>query len=64
LAEVIINTVFRLKRGLASAWARNNPILHPGEPGYEIDTRKLKIGDGTTPWNSLPYFSEIGISEE
>jgi hypothetical protein len=26
-----------------------------GEPGLETDTRKLKFGDGITPWNSLEY---------
>ena len=28
-----------------------------GEPGYEKDTGKLKIGDGVTPWNSLDYIA-------
>lgn len=27
-----------------------------GEPIYEADTRKLKIGDGVTPYIDLPYF--------
>jgi hypothetical protein len=32
-------------------------VLRLGEPGYEKDTGRLKIGDGVTPWNSLDYFS-------
>lgn len=51
----IIKTTFQLRRGKASTWAKNNPVLAKGEPGFEYDTNQLKIGDGTTPWNSLPY---------
>ena len=64
MAEVVVKTIFKLKRGLADAWTRNNPLLQAGEPGYELDTRRLKIGDGVTYWNNLPYFSEVEISEE
>lgn len=46
----------RLRRGLAAQWTSANTVLGPGEAGYETDTRKLKIGDGSTAWNSLPYF--------
>jgi len=41
------------KRGTAANWASRNPILAPGEPGIELDTDTLKIGDGVTPWNDL-----------
>lgn len=40
---------------LAAALAAANPVLLKGEVAYESDTRKHKIGDGMTPWNSLPY---------
>jgi hypothetical protein len=30
-------------------------VLAAGEIGVEPDTRKLKIGDGTTAWSSLNY---------
>jgi hypothetical protein len=45
----------KLRRGTAAAWTSLNETLNRGEPGFEIDTKKLKIGDGNTPWNSLPY---------
>lgn len=51
----------QLRRGKAAFWESENPILHEGEPGYERDTRKLKIGDGVTPWRDLPY-SAGGVS--
>lgn len=35
-----------------------NPVLQDGEPGYEKDTGKLKIGDGLTHWRELEYFEE------
>lgn len=46
----------QFKRGLASAWTSANPVLYIGECGFETDTGKLKVGDGTTAWNSLSYF--------
>lgn len=40
----------------AARWQSINPILATGEIGIEIDGAKgYKIGDGKTPWNSLPY---------
>ena len=51
-----MSTEIRLRRGLAAQWTSANTVLGPGEAGYETDTRKLKIGDGSTAWNSLPYF--------
>ena len=50
-----IKTTFKLKRGTAARWAELNPILEQGEPGYVYDENRLKIGDGITPWNNLPY---------
>lgn len=52
--------VIKSRRGLSSAWASVNPILAAGEPGFETNTYKLKIGDGTTPWNDLKYMSFDG----
>lgn len=43
------------RRGLAADWTSVNPTLYAGEMGYETDTKKFKIGDGTTVWTSLPY---------
>ena len=44
------------RRDTAANWAAINPILASGEWGFETDTRKIKIGDGTTAWNALAYF--------
>ena len=45
----------QLRRDGAQQWANVNPILAQGELGIELDTSRLKIGDGVTPWNSLKY---------
>lgn len=52
----------QLRRGTAAFWISENPVLHSGEPGYETDTKKLKIGDGNTPWRELAYSSSGGSS--
>ena len=44
------------RRGIASLWTSQNPVLNAGEIGYETDTGKHKIGNGATAWSSLPYF--------
>ena len=55
MATTIVKTTFRLKRGTAARWAELNPILDNGEPGFVYNANRLKIGDGVTPWNDLPY---------
>ena len=47
----------QLKRSTAASWTSNNPVLYVGEIGYETDTKKFKIGDGSTAWTSLTYSS-------
>lgn len=59
--QQVIKTTFQFRRGLSEAWTRNNPTLAAGEPGFELDTYRLKIGDGTTPWNELAYFGAVGV---
>ena len=62
MATQILKTIFQLKRGLSTNWKAANPVLRTGEPGFETDTGKLKIGDGTTAWNDLTYIGEIETS--
>lgn len=44
-----------LRRDTAANWTSGNAILASGELGYETDTGKFKIGNGSTSWNSLVY---------
>lgn len=49
-------TTIKWRRDTASAWTAANPVLAEGEAGFETNTGKAKVGNGTTAWNSLPYF--------
>ena len=55
-------TKIQLRRDTSDNWAGTNPILAQGEPGVELDTKKMKVGDGITAWNNLDYVS--GGTEE
>jgi len=48
----------QLRRDTAANWNSNNPILAEGEIGVELDTNRMKVGDGSTHWNDLPYTFE------
>lgn len=47
--------VIKLRRDTAAAWTAANPVLADGEPGYETDTNRIKVGDGVNAWALLPY---------
>jgi hypothetical protein len=50
-----VNTRLQVRRGAAASWTSANPTLYAGEVGYETDSGRFKIGDGTTVWSSLDY---------
>lgn len=52
------NSILQVRNNNASTWTAANQILAAGEFGQELDTGKLKIGDGFTAWNSLPYVTD------
>jgi hypothetical protein len=52
-------TRMQQRRGTASQWTSANPVLNAGEMGWESDTNKFKIGDGTNHWADLDYFADI-----
>lgn len=47
----------KIRRDTAATWATENPILALAEQGLETDTGRMKMGDGTTAWNSLEYYA-------
>lgn len=55
-------TQIKLRRDTAANFTSKNPVLGQGEPAYETDTKKMKIGDGTTAYNDLAYFDAGGGS--
>ena len=50
------NTI-QLKRGDAADWTAANPTLAAGEFGFEADTGKFKVGNGSDAWSALGYFA-------
>jgi hypothetical protein len=49
-------TRMQQRRGTAAQWTSANPVLNAGEMGWESDTNKFKIGDGTNHWANIDYF--------
>ena len=48
----------RLRRDTAANWTSVNPVLGDGEMGIETDSRRFKIGNGTSAWSALVYYIE------
>ena len=51
-------TQIQLRRATAAEWAANDAILAEGEPGVDLTTGLLKIGNGVDPWSILPPIAE------
>jgi hypothetical protein len=45
----------KVRRDTAANWTSNNPTLAAGEIGFETDTGRFKIGNGSTAWTSRTY---------
>ena len=59
-----MTTKIQLRRDTSENWTIVNPTLFSGEVGFETDTGKFKIGNGSTVWSSLDYFGgEVDLSE-
>ncbi len=52
-----VQSLIQIRRGTASEWSSVNPTLSAGEWGYDTVTKRYKLGDGLTAWNSLLYSS-------
>lgn len=48
-------TRIRVRRANSGEWQTFNPVLAIGEIAYELDTYRLKIGNGISYWTGLPY---------
>ena len=56
--EVVqVANIIQLRRDTAANWASVNPTLAAGELGFETDTAKLKMGNGSGNWASLSYYT-------
>jgi hypothetical protein len=50
-------TRMQQRRGTAAQWTAANPVLAAGEIGFETDTSRFKMGNGSSAWGSLTYFA-------
>lgn len=54
-----VNTLIQVRRGTSAEWAASNgsvgAVLGAGEIGLDTTIDRIKIGDGTTAWNSLEF---------
>jgi hypothetical protein len=59
-----MTTKIQLRRDTSANWTSANPTLFSGEIGFETNTGKFKIGNGSTVWSGLDYFvgGEIDLS--
>ena len=51
-----------LREDTSTNWNNKNPILGIAEIGIDVTLMKFKMGDGSSPWRSLP-FSTYTVAE-
>lgn len=56
MATKYINARQKQRIATASEWQQQNPTLLNGEIAIESDSRKMKVGNGNTAYNALPFF--------
>jgi hypothetical protein len=54
IATALANNIVRNTK---ANFTSNNPTLAAGQIGLETDTNLIKIGNGSTAWNSLSYIN-------
>jgi len=51
-----LRTPQQQRNGTSTQWTAANPVLLKGELGFETNTGKFKIGDGSNNWADLTYY--------
>jgi hypothetical protein len=55
--------MIKLRRGSTKSWKATKIKLAAGQPGYDKNKHKIKIGDGEKLWSELPYASGLSAEE-
>lgn len=55
MAKTIIRAQMKQRIDTIENWKAKNPVLLNGELGLISNDQRYKVGDGSTPWNDLPY---------
>lgn len=50
----------QVARYTLAEWEHYDPVLLEGEIGFEIDTNKLKVGNGINSYTNLEYIAGVG----
>jgi hypothetical protein len=58
-----VATRIQIRRSLSTEWTSLNPTLASGEIGFETDTLKIKIGNGSSNWNTLQYATTGSVGD-
>lgn len=61
MTEVKINAVLLFKKGTKAELEASSSIPRAGEPIFETDTGRLKVGDGVSAYASLPYIDKVQV---
>lgn len=61
MTEVKINTVFLFKKGTKAELEASSLIPREGEPLFETDTGRLKVGDGVSAYANLSYIDKVQV---
>ena len=62
MANKTITATIKHRQATAATWESKNPVLAAGEFGYDTTNKITKIGDSSTPWNTLPFFATTDLS--
>jgi len=49
-----VPTRILVRRDTTAGWLKTNPVLEPGEPGYDLTSGHAFWGDGSTRYDALP----------
>ena len=55
--------MIQFRRGKTKSWRDTKIKLAAGQPGYDKEKHKIKIGDGETLWKDLPYATGLFTKE-
>lgn len=54
-AKLQLSGALQMRGGVSTALTSENPVLARREIAVEVDTGRMKVGDGVHSWNELDY---------
>lgn len=59
MATNSVRVTLQIRNDSSTDWTARNPVLGEGEFGLENNTFLIKVGDGVTDWQHLPYLNKL-----